>query len=97
MTESNEQTRSTAEPQPDYRKKWVVPKRKRGGVEKIHLMNTNDEAFCGRHITPDPKKILDFDDYCPLDHKDKVCPKCLEWWNSIRPGKYGRKKASINS
>lgn len=97
MTESNEPTQSSDEQQPNLRKKWAPPKRKRGAQTKFHLMSSNDTTFCGKHIHPDMDKVLDFDDWCPLDHPKDVCPRCLEWWNSLRPGQYGKKKALAKS
>ena len=79
----------------DLRRKWVPPARKRGMSKlRFHLMCDNDTTYCGLHMIPDTKRALDFDDWCPLDHQDRVCPQCLEWWKTLRPGKYGRKKAA---
>nr|WP_321349768.1 hypothetical protein [uncultured Methanoregula sp.] len=83
--------------QQDLRKKWAFPKKKRGGTQRIHLMSTNDTAYCGRHVVPDPTKVMDFDDWCPLDHQDTVCPRCLEWWKMIKPGQFGKKKLQAKS
>jgi len=76
----------------ELRKKWAVPAHKRGKKQKMHLMSDNSTTFCGRRLTPDPKLVMDFDDWCPLDHPDKCCPRCLEWFNTLRPGQYGKKK-----
>ena len=97
MTSTSEPTRAALGEQPDFRKKWAPPLRKRGKRMKIHLMSSKNITYCGKHMIPDPRRIMDFNDWCPLDHIDDVCPKCLEWFNTIRPGQYGKKKALAKS
>jgi hypothetical protein len=65
------------------RGKWALPRLKRGRQLMPHLMSSDEKTFCGRKMRTG--EIME-PGWNPEDHRDSVCPVCLEWWHlTTRP------------
>ena len=105
MTASNEPTRA-APAERNLRRKWVYARRVRAGNLTAHMISGPDPnkpgqyvTFCGKSmkVRPDDPDQVMGEDWCPVDHPKHVCPRCLKWWEAVRPGQHGRKKVAASS
>jgi hypothetical protein len=68
---------------PLIRGKWALPRLKRGRQLMPHLMSSDEKTFCGRQMRTG--EIME-PGWNPEDHREAVCPVCLEWWHlTTRP------------